>query len=124
MGAREFPMTADPSTRVIQLEMASPNYVPQGVGEQSQDLPFAALVLDAKAVAQITGSFSLTWPALVQRDLSSTNARFPASHLCKFGYDGAAQSSIINIVHSVLSGTTSLHCPCLVSGYSSFGKPY
>ena len=41
--------------------------VPQGVGEQSQDLPFAALVLDAKAVAQITGSFSLTWPALVQR---------------------------------------------------------
>ena len=42
--------------------------MPQGVGEQSQDLPFAALVLDAKAVAQITGSFSLTWPALVQRN--------------------------------------------------------
>ena len=68
MGAREFPMTADPSTRVIQLEMASPNYVPQEAVEQSQDRPFAALVLDAKAVAQITGSFSLTWPALVQRN--------------------------------------------------------
>jgi hypothetical protein len=41
--------------------------VPQGVGEQSQEQPFAVLVLDAKAVAQITGSFSLTWPALAQR---------------------------------------------------------
>ena len=28
MGTSEFPMTADPSTRVIQLEMASANYVP------------------------------------------------------------------------------------------------
>ena len=31
--------------------------VPQAVGEQSQDRPFAALVLDVKAVTQITGSF-------------------------------------------------------------------
>ncbi len=35
---------------------------------QSNYQPFAALVLDAKAVAQITCSFSLTWPALAQRE--------------------------------------------------------
>ena len=34
--------------------------VPLEVIEQSQDRPFAALVLDVKAVAQIAGSFSLT----------------------------------------------------------------
>jgi len=45
------------------IECLSVSLVPQGVGEQSQEQPFAALVLDAKAVAQITGSFSLTWPA-------------------------------------------------------------
>jgi hypothetical protein len=28
MGTSQFPMSADPSTRVIQLEMASANYVP------------------------------------------------------------------------------------------------
>jgi len=44
--------------------------VPQGVGEQSQDLPFAAPVLDAKAVAQMAGSYSLTWPASGQRKRS------------------------------------------------------
>ncbi|TSA09746.1 MAG: hypothetical protein D4R79_13110 [Comamonadaceae bacterium] len=43
------------------------NKVPIAVSHESQDRPFAALVLDAKAVAQITGSFSLTWPALAQR---------------------------------------------------------
>ena len=50
--------------------------VPQEAVEQSQDRPFAALVLDAKAVAQITGSFSLTWPALVQRNQTATSARY------------------------------------------------
>ena len=43
--------------------MSTGIFVPQEAVEQSQDRPFAALVLDAKAVAQITGSFSLTWPA-------------------------------------------------------------
>ena len=47
----------------VQQPFIAVDIVPQGVGEQSQDRPFAALVLDVKAVAQITGSFSLTWPA-------------------------------------------------------------
>ena len=46
--------------------------VPQGVGEQSQERLFAALVPDAKAVTQVTGSFSLTWPALGQRKPTAT----------------------------------------------------
>ena len=53
--------------------------VPQAVGEQSQDRPFAALVLDAKAVAQITGSFFLTWPASGQRELPTTTVNFRVS---------------------------------------------
>lgn len=51
--------------------------VPQGVGEQSQDRPFAALVSDAKAVAQITGSFSLKWPAPVYRFPRFATVRVP-----------------------------------------------
>ena len=54
--------------------------VPQEAVEQSQDRPFAALVLDAKAVAQITGSFSLTWPALVQRNPTAAKGRLLEVH--------------------------------------------
>ena len=49
------------------------NKVPQGVIEQSQDRPLGAVFLDAKAVAQITRSFSLNWPALVQRFLPTVS---------------------------------------------------
>ena len=37
--------------------VANCSLVPLEVIEQSQDRPFAALVLDVKAVTQITGSF-------------------------------------------------------------------
>ena len=50
----------------------SVGWVPQADGNDLEDRLFAALVLDAKAVAQITGSFSLTWPALVQRNRPTT----------------------------------------------------
>ena len=60
----------------LQQSVMAYGIVPQEAVEQSQDRPFAALVLDAKAVAQITGSFSLTWPALVQRNPTATNGRF------------------------------------------------
>ena len=50
-------MTSARAILAIQLEMASANNVPLEVIEQSQDRPFAALVLDVKAVTQITGSF-------------------------------------------------------------------
>ena len=39
------------------LTLAARCFVPLEVIEQSQDRPFAALVLDVKAVTQITGSF-------------------------------------------------------------------
>ena len=55
--------------------------VPQEAVEQSQERPFVALVLDAKAVAQITGSFSLTWRASVQRDQPLTTVSFKVSQL-------------------------------------------
>lgn len=58
--------------------------VPQGVGEQSQDRPFAALVLDGKAVAQITGSVSLTWPALAHRHRTLTTDSLLAFQLWIF----------------------------------------
>ena len=63
MGTREFPMTADPSTRVIQLEMASANYVPQGVSEQSGGQPFASNVFEAKAVIPKGLSIFVVGPA-------------------------------------------------------------
>jgi hypothetical protein len=53
-------MTADPSTRVIQLEMASANYVPIPDNQNLRDRPFAAAVREAKADAQTAGSISLT----------------------------------------------------------------
>ena len=57
--------------------------VPLEVGEQSQDRPFAALVPDAKAVTQVTGSFSLTWPATGQRDQPFTTGCLLEVHFLK-----------------------------------------
>jgi len=41
--------------------------VPQADDHDPGKRPFAATVKEAKAVAQITGSFSLPWPSTVQR---------------------------------------------------------
>ena len=56
----------------VNKQFVATRKVPQGVGEQSQERLFAALVPDAKAVTQVTGSFSLTWPALGQRKPTAT----------------------------------------------------
>ena len=64
---RKLPLEFGKDPAVIRQRPPADDLVSKGVGEQSQDLPFAALVLDAKAVTQVTGPFSLTWPALVQR---------------------------------------------------------
>ena len=42
--------------------------VPIADSHDLEDRPFAGAVPEVKAVAQITGSFSLIWPALVQRE--------------------------------------------------------
>jgi hypothetical protein len=43
------------------------SFVPQADDHDPGKRPFAATVKEAKAVAQITGSFSLPWPSTVQR---------------------------------------------------------
>ena len=49
--------------------------VPQGVGEQSQEQPFAVLVLDAKAAVEILGSIRIPRRA----DKDSATARLAKS---------------------------------------------
>ena len=62
---RKLPLEFGKDPAVIRQRPPADDLVSKGVGEQSQDLPFAALVLDAKAVTQIAVSFSGNWRAPV-----------------------------------------------------------
>jgi hypothetical protein len=51
----------------VEKQFAANRQVPQAGGHDLEDLPFAALILEAKAVTQISGSFSSTCRTPVQR---------------------------------------------------------
>jgi hypothetical protein len=63
-------MTVVPVIPVLQFEFSGVSFVPQAVSGESQDRPFAAMVRGAKADLQFVSSFSLTWLAPVQRELT------------------------------------------------------
>ena len=64
---RKLPLEFGKDPAVIRQAPPADDLVPQGVDEQSRNRPFATLVRNARAVVQITRSFSLNWPAPAQR---------------------------------------------------------
>ena len=72
---RQRTRSLDPISMADQRSLMATCKVPQGVGEQSQEQPFAVLVLDAKAAVEILGSIRIPRRA----DKDSATARLAKS---------------------------------------------
>ena len=75
-----------------QTPVVTSNNVPKADSHDLEDRPFVAVVRKAKAVAQITGSFSLPWPSTVQRKPTAVNGRFLALQSCDFEVTSSRRS--------------------------------
>jgi len=59
--------------------------VPIADSHELKDRSFVAVIQDAKAVTQVTVSFSLTWPALEQRELTAASVGYRSGQFCDSG---------------------------------------